>query len=425
MMENQLLIVIIAILLSAFFSGIEIAFISANRLKIEVDKKNRLFSGRVLSGFIRNPSDFVTTLLLGNTIVVVLYGSAIASLFEPILQNWLPYPLNSDFMILIAQTILSTFLILVFAEFIPKTFFRLNANKMLKLFILPIFLFYYLLYPIQFIFVEIAEFILEKIFRIKLSREQYVFSHADLGFYIREYAPAGDEGDKMQPELEMFRNAIGFRNIRVRECAVPRNEIIAVSDTASVELLMSRFVETKHSKIMIYRKNIDNIVGYVHSFDLFSKPKSIREVLRPALIVPHSMMAADLLRMFIQQHRSVAVVVDEFGGTFGLVTMEDLIEEITGEIEDEFDTEALTEKINPDGSLQLAGRLEIDYLNDRYKLGIPVDENYETLAGYIIHHLERIPRSGELVTISPFEIRVLMASNTRIELVCLRMNAGD
>lgn len=414
-MDTYIIIAIITIIFSAFFSGVEIAFIGANKLQIELDKKNRRFSGRLLSGFQKNPSDFVSTLLLGSTIAIVIYGIAMAKLLEDPIRHFLPEFLQSSFMVLIFQTLISTLLMLFVGEFVPKTIFRLNPNRVLKFFSFPLFIVYYLLFPLQFIFVEISEFILEYIFRVKLKTEKYKFNHSDLDYYVRELSVTDTDAENHLPEIQMFQNAIDFTNTRIRECMVPRNEIAAIEENEPIEELTKKFVNTGHSKILVYQKHIDNIIGYVHSYDIFSNPRNIKLINKPIIIVPQTMLAKDVLPMFIQQHKSVAVVVDEFGGTSGLVTLEDLIEEIIGEINDEFDATSPVEKQISDNELILSGRLEIDYLNEKYMLGLSVNDEYETIAGYIIHFLERIPAEKEKISIPPFDITILKASNKRIE----------
>jgi len=418
-MNTLIIIAIITVLCSALFSGIEIAFISANKLKIELDKKNRLFSGRVLSNFQKNPSDFVSTLLIGNTIMLVIYGIAMSHLLEKPIRNILPVGLNSDFIVMIFQTLASTLLILFVAEFAPKAIFRINPNKALKVFAFPLFVFYYLLFPLQFLFVEISEFILEYIFRVKLKAEKYKFNHTDLDNYVKELSATQNEQDEHLPEIQMFQNAIDFSFTRVRECMVPRNEIVAIEENETISELIRKFVNTGHSKILVYHKHIDNIIGYVHSYDIFQKPSDIKSINKPIIIVPQTMLAKEVLPMFIQQHKSVAVVVDEFGGTSGMVTLEDLIEEIIGEINDEFDDTSQLEKQISEKELILSGRLEIDYLNEKYQLNIPENDEYETIAGYIIHVLERIPAEKEKFMMPPFEITILKASNKRIEQIYL------
>jgi len=343
-MDNNIILVFITILFSAFFSGIEIAFISANKLQIELDKKNRLFSGRMLSGFLKNPSDFISTILLGSTINLVIYGIAMSHLLEEPIRRLLPENLHSGFTTTILQTLVSTLIILFLGEFAPKAFFRSNPNGFLKFFSFPLFIIYYLLFPLQFIFVELSEFILERIFRIKLKTEKYKFDHTDLDYYVKDLSAAEHEDESHMPEIQMFQNAIDFTSTRVRECMVPRNEIIAIEENESIEELIKKFENTGHSKILVYQKHIDNIIGYVHSYDVFRNPRSIKSINKPIIIVPETLLAKEVLPMFIQQHKSVAVVVDEFGGTSGMVTLEDLLEEIIGEINDEFDESAPIEK---------------------------------------------------------------------------------
>ncbi len=414
-MNHYVLIAIITIICSAFFSGMEIAFISANKLQIELDRKNRLFSGRLLSGFQSNPSDFISTILLGNTVSMVIFGIAMTHLLEPPIKDVLPESFRSDFIVMLIQTLISTIIIIFFAEFVPKVVFRTNPNSVLKIFSFPLLLFYYILFPIQFIFVEISEFILEKIFRIKIKTEKYKFSHTDLNYYVKEFSGSEYESENHMPEIQMFQNAIDFTHTRVRECMVPRNEIVAVEESDGIAELVKKFVNTGHSKILIYKKHIDNIIGYAHSYDIFSNPRDISSIKKPIIIVPHTMLAKEVLPMFIQQHKSVAVVVDEFGGTSGMVTLEDLIEEIIGEIDDEYDDTSQVEKQINENEFILSGRLEIDYLNEKYLLGIPVSEEYETIAGYIIHYLERIPAEKENFYIPPFDVTIIKASNKQIE----------
>ncbi|MEI6122317.1 MAG: hemolysin family protein [Bacteroidota bacterium] len=418
-MNIFLLIAIATVFSSAFFSGMEIAFITANRLKIELDKKNRLFSGKVLSQFQKNPADFISTMLLGNTISLVIYGIAMVHIIEPILRMVLPSSLSSDLILMIFQTLISTLLIIFVAEFAPKVLFRINPNSVLRVFILPLFASYYLLFPIQFIFVEISEFILQFIFRVKFNNEKYEFSAADLNHYVREYSISDSEKEKHLPEIQMFQNAIEFTFTKVRECMVPRNEIVAVEENDTLDELRTKFVNSGHSKILVYRNRIDNIVGYVHSFDMFENPPTIKSIKKPVLIVPQSMLAKEILRMFIIQHKSIAVVVDEFGGTSGMVSLEDLIEEITGEINDEFDVPELIGKQIGENEYVLSGRLEIDYLNDKYQLNIPENSEYETLAGFVIFYLERFPEQKESFSIPPFQITILKATHNRIEQIHL------
>jgi len=420
-MNDYIGIAIVTVILSAFFSGIEIAFVSANKLKIELDKKNKLFSGKILSSFRANPSAFISTMLLGNTIALVVYGIAMSHLLGDLLRSVFPLYFRSDFLVMISQTILSTLLILFIAEFAPKVLFRINPNKMLRLLILPLTLLYYLLFPVQYVFVKISEFILKNVLRIKFSQSKYEFNYSDLDHYIREYSVPSTDSEHFNPEIQMFQNAMDFAYIKVRECMIPRNEITAIEESESIAHLTEKFISSGHSKILVYRQNIDNIIGYVHSFDMFSSPRSIKTVKKPVLIVPESMLAKETLRMFINQHKSLAVVVDEFGGTSGMVALEDLIEEITGEINDEFDAPDLLEKMISENEYLFSGRLEIDYLNNKYQLNIPVENDYETLAGYIISITESIPQPKEKILIPPFEFTILKATNNRIVQVELKI----
>ncbi len=415
-------IVIVTLFLSALFSGIEIAFVSANRLKIEVDKSRGLFSAKIISILAQKPSKFIGALLLGNNVALVIYGIAIASILEPWLIGILPEFLLNEFVILFIQTLIATIFILLTAEFIPKMLFRIRPNTVLNFFALPIFLFYILFYPLVFIFIGFSEQILKKLFRVKFSLTKYSFSPIDLGDYVKEFTDNENENSEIQQDIQIFQNAIDFRNVRLRECMIPRTEIVALDESETIDVLVQAFVHTGHSKILIFKDNVDNIIGYAHSFDLFKKPDSIQSILKSIIIVPETMLANKVLSMMIRDQKSVAVVVDEFGGTSGMITMEDIIEEITGEIEDEHDIEELTEKQLNNKEFVLAGRLEIDYLNEKYKLNIPELEDYETLAGYIIHHYESIPKIGETIVTELFDFKIIKAEEYKIELVKLSLH---
>ncbi len=412
------IIIIITILLSAFFSGMEIAFVSSNKLQIELDKKKGLISGKILARHIQHPSNFIATLLLGNNIALVIYGIAMAKVLEPpiisILGNF-----SSEFFVLIIQTILATLVILITAEFFPKVLFRINPNKILVFFIMPLIVLYYIFYPFIYLLIGFSEFFLKRILRIKFSHEKYVFSPIDFENYLKEITPINEEQDDIEPEIQMLQNAIDFRVVKLRECLIPRNEIHALKENDSIEDLKKRFIETKHSKILIYKDSIDNIIGYAHLFDMLKNPTNIKSILKPILIVPETMLASNLMTILIQKHKSVAVVVDEFGGTSGMLTLEDVIEEIFGEIEDEFDVEDLVEKEINDNEFVFSGRHEIDYLNEKYKLNLPESADYETLAGLIIHYHESIPNINEKIFIRKFVFTILQASESRIEKVNL------
>jgi CBS domain containing-hemolysin-like protein len=415
-------IILLTLLFSAFFSGMEIAFVSANRLRVELDLKKNKLSAVILNGFYKNPSRFIGALLLGNNIALVVYGIAMANLLEPFAINILPAALQSDLFVLLFQTVISTIVILFFAEFLPKIIFRINPNGVLSTFSGPVWAFYYLLYPMILLYIGLAEFVIKRIFRIKLNQDDYKFSATDLNDYIRDYAV--DEGDQeeINHDIQLFQNAIDFRHIKLRECMIPRTEIESISVDQTIEALLEKFKETKHSKLLVYQESIDNIIGYVHSFDMFKRPAEIQQVLRPIDVFPETYAANLLLSQFIQKRQGIAVVVDEFGGTSGIVSMEDVIEEIFGEIDDEFDEEETVEEYLGDNKYILSARLEIDYLNQSYKLNIPESEDYETLAGFIISNYESIPELGEEITIEPFKITILKATGNKILEVKLELN---
>jgi CBS domain containing-hemolysin-like protein len=399
----------------------EIAFVSSNKLRIELEKGKGLLSARLVSGFIHHPSRFIGAMLIGNNISLVIYGIAAAAILGPVLKNALPPALASEGIILVFQTILSTTLILITAEFLPKILFRLNPNGLLNLFAMPVYLIYLILYPFMYFFLGLSELILRYLFGMKTGAVRYQFTAIDFDEYIRDfYNPAAAQVDEAT-EMQMIQNVRDFHSTKVRECMVPRNEIIAVDDCIKIEELHNLFIDTQHSKIPVYKQSIDNLTGYVHLYDLFRKPEDINTVVRPVIIVPETIAASKVLDMMISQRKSVAVVVDEFGGTAGMVTVEDLIEEIFGEIEDEFDVEELLVKKNSDSEFILAGRLEIDYLNQEYSLDLPQSDEYETLAGLILNHHQSIPEIREQIQIDTFTFTILEASGSRIDKVMMKI----
>jgi len=416
---NSIGIIIASIILSAFFSGMEIAFVTSNKLKIELDKKRGVISAKIMSRFAKSPSNLIATLLVANNIALVIYGLATANLLEPIIIKHLPTSLVHDSSILIIQTIISTLIILVTAEFLPKALFRIRPNYILNLFAPLVWFFYYTLYPIVIIFSQLSQFILKKIFKVDFSEVQPIFSFVDLDNYLREFRNEEHENSSEAAEIQMFQKAIDFRNLKLRECMVPRTEIHSIEINESKDILQKRFIETGFSKMMVFTETIDKIIGYAHAYDMFKNPINIKSILRPVIIVPETMQANKLLTMFIQQQKNVAVVVDEFGGTSGIITIEDIIEEIFGEIEDEFDEDDSTDKKINDNEYIFSGRLEIDYINEKYKLEIPASEDYETLAGYIIEHYESIPKQQETITIDNISFKILQASEKHIEKVLL------
>jgi len=415
---SEVLIILIAILFSAFFSGMEIAFISANKLRIELDKKQDTFTSRIISKFTANPGQYIVTMLIGNNIALVIFGIFMAILFRPVIA----LVTESEIAILLIQTILSTFVILISAEFLPKALFRLNPNGFLNLFSLPVLFFFFLFYPISKLTILLGSILLRFFFNLKNieNPEIQVFSKWDLDSLLSESQKTVEAEEEEAHDIKIFQNALDFSNVKLRECMVPRTEIIALEENSSMEELKLAFIDNGLSKILIYRESIDNIIGYFHLKDLFKNPESIKSKVIPVSIVPETMAANKLLELFVEENKSIAIVVDEFGGTSGMVTIEDILEEIFGEIEDEHDTSALIDKQISESEFIFSGRLEIDYLNEKYGLGLPKEEEYETLAGFILFHHESIPKLNQRIIIEPYEIKVLQVSETRLELVKFR-----
>lgn len=409
--------IIVCLLLSAFFSGMEIAFISANRFKLEVERKKGSTSANIVSSFLERPSRFISTMLVGNNIALVVYGILMAAVLEPLLR-----PITeSGMLILLFQTVIATLIVLVTAEFIPKAFFRINPNRMLTLFAIPAKVMTTLLYPIVWVIDRFSNKILSALFKMRVNEEKISFGRGDLDQFVNEFSVNGTEEDNVENEVRIFRNALAFSELKVRECMVPRTEIEAIDINSDVEELRQRLIETGYSKMLIYRDEIDNIIGYVHSFELFQHPKNIHSIIRPISLVPESTKAKDLLKQFAQQHRSVAVVLNEFGGTAGMITLEDIIEEIFGDFDDEHDTEDLLEEQLSDTVFRLSGRHDVAYLNEKLNLDIPESEDYGTLAGFIITHHQSIPQEGEEIRIDQFEFAIDRMDSTRIEEVTLRV----
>ncbi|MEW6135360.1 MAG: hemolysin family protein [Bacteroidota bacterium] len=417
-MDNQFLLIIISLLLSALFSGAEIAFITANRLKIAIANKDNRLGSKLVQHFINKPQHFIASLLLGNTLMLVIYSSAM----EPFLSNKVfpsfHWQINNPFQLLALQTLISTSIVLLFAEFLPKALFRLRPNSVLEFFSPLLYLIYLLLYPIVFLTYKLSEGMLYLFFGQKIKPQTQEFSWIDLDHFIKEYTKPVEDNEVKQ-EVKMLQAALDFREIRLRECMIPRTEIVAVEYDTQIAGLINQFVESGHSKILIYKRTIDNIIGYVHSFDIFKKPSSIKEILRPVENFPETMKAEIALKKLMTAKKSIAVVLDEFGGTSGIVTIEDLIEEIFGEIDDEFDKNSLTDNQINEKEFIFSGRVEIDYLNEKYNLDLPQDGDYETLAGLIIHKHESIPLVGDQINIGPFCFQILQANGKRIEKVKL------
>ncbi|MDA3820474.1 MAG: hemolysin family protein [Candidatus Delongbacteria bacterium] len=417
---NLLPYILITLLFSAFFSVMEIAFISSNKLRLEITKKENKLSSKILSHFSEYPSRYISTMLVGNNIALVIYGILMATLLKPDIARLVN---DHDGLILLIQTIISTLIILVFAEFIPKVLFKTVSNQSLKLFAVPLAFFYMIFYPIVRISLWLSTLGTRLLgVKIKNVKQALVLSKVDLDDFISESNGEHEEEDSIDKELKIFQNALDFGDIRLRECMVPRTDIVAVDLNTDIPTLTQQFIESGYSKIFIFKDNIDSIVGYVRSHDLFKNPGSLKTMLRKPLIVPETMKAQDMLTLFIKENKNITVVVDEFGGTSGIVSIEDLLEEIFGEIEDEYDITDITEKQLPDGSYVFSGKIEIDYLNEKYDFNLKASDEYETLAGYLLYLHESFPNQGEIIRDPDYEkhaFQVLKSGTTRIELIKL------
>ena len=416
---DLLLIILGTLVLSAFFSGMEIAFVSANKLRIELDKKQNIFPSKILNLFSNNPSQYISTMLIGNNIALVIYGIVMAQIIEPLIRLFSQH----DSLVLLLQTIFSTLVILFVAEFLPKTLFRINPNQTLRIFAIPVYFFYLIFYPIAKFTIFISNGIIRVVLRVKISDDDNItFSKVDLNYMVSETKGDDTENSEIGHDVKIFQNALDFSNVKLRECIVPRTELVAVALSDTVDLLKQKFIETGYSKILVYEDSMDNIIGFAASIHLFKKPGSIKEMMQNLPIVPESMAANKLLGMFIQNRKSMALVVDEFGGTSGIVTMEDILEEIVGDIQDEHDKVLLIEEQISDNEYKFSGRLEIDNLNEKYSFNMPVSDDYETIAGLILANYESIPKVNDVIVIENFNFRILKATTTKIELVHVNIN---
>lgn len=411
-MEFDLIIILISIISSAFFSGMEIAFVSANKLHIELEKKREGFIPNILSKLTQKSSKFITTMLVGNNISLVIYSYFMGKV---IVES---FGISS----ILLQTIISTIFILVIAEFLPKVIFRVYANETLKIFALPAYFFYLLLYMFSFFINGISDFFLKVFFRTDKDFQQTEFSKEELGNYISEQLETGDNNDEeIDSEIQIFQNALEFEKVKAREIMVPRTEILAIEIHETVSKLKESFINSGYSKILVYKTSLDEVIGYVNAFELFKKPKNIKSILLPVEIVPESMMINDVLNSLIKKRKSIAVVVDEYGGTSGIITVEDIVEELFGEIEDEHDVQQLTDEKISETEFKLSARLEIDYLNEEYNLGFPKEEAYETLGGFIINHTENIPTKEEVLIVLNYKITILNVSSSKIDEIHLEI----
>ncbi|MGB5275208.1 MAG: hemolysin family protein [Flavobacteriaceae bacterium] len=425
-METSILIIILCLLFSAFFSGMEIAFISANKIHIEIEKKQSGFLAKVLTRLTEKPSKFIATMLIGNNIALVIYGFFMGELLLNWFQGMEPY--GSDFMrilftdfSLLTQTIISTLIILFTAEFLPKVMFQIYSNSLLKLLAVPAYLFYFLFSFISDFIIKVSDLILKFFFKTEGDEVQLAFSKIELGDYINEQMETVEKEDDIDSEIQIFQNALEFSEVKAREVMVPRTEITAVELHDSPKNLTKLFSDTGYSKILIFKDTIDNIIGYVHSYELFKKPKTIKSILLPVEFVPETMLIQDILNVLTKKRKSIAVVLDEYGGTSGIMTVEDIIEELFGEIEDEHDTTDLIEEQVNEHMYKLSARLEVDYLNETYKWALPESDEYETLGGLIVNEMGEIPDQHSEINIGNFKFTILEVSNTKIDLVSLEI----
>ncbi len=410
-------IAIITLVFSAFFSGVEIAFVSANKLKLEIDKTSGKFPSNIINFFSKNESDFITTMLLGNNISLVVYGIVMTKILTPKFSIYT----DSDIILLLIQTAITTIIVLITAEFLPKVIFRIYSNQTLKIFSIPIFICFILLRPITILFIKLSNFILRLFLKQRVINNKSVFNKIDLDEYLGDLRSVNTK-DENTVDVEMLQNALELSNKKVRECMIPRTEIIALDMQSSIDALREKFIQTKLSKILIFKHSIDNIIGYVHSSDLFNNPQHIKSVLLPIPIVPESMLLIEILNIFIEENKGISLVVDEFGGTSGIITIEDVTEEIVGEIVDEHDSDEITDQQISDNEFLFAARLDVSMVNKKYNLDLPESDEYETLAGLILSQCEDIPKKGEVLEIEKFIVTIKEVDDRSIHTIHLCNN---
>ncbi len=424
------IVIFCCLLLSAFFSGMEIAFISANKIHIEIEKKQEGFLAKILTRLTKKPSKFIATMLIGNNIALVVYGLYMGDLLMEWFvsfgtsENVIVNAFLTDFS-LVTQTIISTLIILLTAEFLPKVLFQIYSNTMLKILALPAYIFYILFSFVSDFVIKISNVILKVFFKTDGDEVQQAFSKIELGDYISEQMEAIDSEDDVDSEIQIFQNALEFSAVKAREVMVPRTEIEAVELHETPKNLIKRFSDTGYSKILIYKDTIDNIIGYVHSYELFNKPKTIKSVLMPVEFVPETMLIGDILGHLTKKRKSMAVVLDEYGGTSGIMTVEDIVEELFGEIEDEHDTTDLIEEEINEKNFKFSARLEVDYINENYRLELPESDEYGTLGGLIVNETGEIPDQDAQIKINNFLFTILEVSSTKIDLVSLEILDKD
>ena len=409
---------LVALLFSAFFSGVEIAFISANKLQLELDKSKGKFYSKMIAFFSKNESDFITTMLVGNNIALVVYGIVMTQILTPKLELFF----NSDFILLLIQTIIATLIVLVTAEFLPKTIFRVFPNQILNIFSIPIWLFFVFLRPISILMLKITNVILKYVLKQDIADDKQVFGKTDLDDFLSNVRSA-EGAEDIRVEVKMLQNALDLSEKRVRECMIPRTEIIAIDMLSSMDEVKAKFIDTKLSKLLVFKGNIDKIIGYVHSYDLFKSPKNLKSILLPLPFVPESMKAMELLNQFIESNKGVAVVLDEFGGTAGMITIEDVTEEIVGEIVDEHDVDEAVDQQIDATTFILLGRDYVEDINRKYNLALPESDEYETISGLLLDFLEKIPKKEDVIEFKGYHFTIINVSKTTIQEVKLVVSA--
>ncbi|MEO9966025.1 MAG: hemolysin family protein [Reichenbachiella sp.] len=417
-------VIVICVIFSALFSGLEIAFITTNKLHIELQGKQGSLSAKVLSKFARRPSNFIATTLIGNNLTLVIYGIFMAMLLDPWLAMYLPKQFTNDFIILILQTTISTVIVLFTAEYIPKSIFLVNPYGLLSFLAVPFLVIYYMLSPAVFLIVFASKFFIIKVLGLNYSDEIPVFGLTDLNNYIKKIADDTIDQTEQDVDTKYFNNALDFKTVKVRECMIPRTEIVGMDVNADIDELKEQFIDSGHSKIIIYDESIDEVIGYCHSLELFKKPANIKSILTKIIIVPETMPANELLLQMITDHKTLALVVDEYGGTSGIVSIEDIIEEIFGEIHDEHDESDLHEEKLNDQEYILSARQEIDYLNETYGWSLPKGD-FDTLGGLILSINENLPKKGQIIELEGFSIEILLMEDARIEKVRLKINHNN
>jgi putative hemolysin len=409
-------VAIISLLFSAFFSGVEIAFISANKLQLELDKNTGKFPSKIIAYFTKNESDFITTMLVGNNIALVVYGIVMTQILTPQFSGYF----NSALILLLAQTFITTMIVLITAEFLPKAIFRIFPNQILKVFSLPIWLFFVMFRPLALLMLNLANLILKYVLNQKISNDKQVFGKTDLDDFLSNVKSAEGVEDT-RVEVEMLQNALDLTDKKIRECMVPRTDIIAMDVLSTIDDVKEKFIDTKLSKLLIYKGTIDRVIGYVHSSDLFKNPKNVKSVLLPISFVPESMLAMDMLNQFIENNKGVALVVDEFGGTSGMITIEDVTEEIVGEIVDEHDIEEFTYEQLSENIYRLLAKIDVEMVNKKYNLELPESDEYETIAGLLLHHFEEIPTINDVIELEEYQFTIIKVNETTIQEVQLEL----